>query len=179
MCDLREHLTNIADNPMKNQICAQIAELESRLHHTTMSAGEEKRVVDEIGKLRRSKKMAAGVDKKGEQAGLTEKRVDDLRTEIKEFDNELNAIKEEQVSCNPLACWRCGAPASQHMPWHVPLPRSTPQIGRCHMQLHQDHTTAQLLIVAAARTSDICDTCEAPERMHLCNSNDMPRPADD
>lgn len=75
----------------------QIAELESRLHHTTMSAGEEKRCVEEISKLRKSKKAAAGVDKKGEQAGMTEKRVDDLRAEIKEYDTELNAIKEEQV----------------------------------------------------------------------------------
>lgn len=78
-------------------MCTQVTELENRLHHTTMSASEEKRVVDEIGKLRRSKKAAAGVDKKGEQAGLSEKRVDDLRAEIKEFDTELNAIKEEQV----------------------------------------------------------------------------------
>ena len=54
--------------------------------------------MDEIGKLRRSKKMAAGVDKKGEQAGFTEKRVDDLRADIKECDNELNAVKEEQVA---------------------------------------------------------------------------------
>ena len=57
--------------------------------------------MDEIGKLRRSKKAAAGVDKKGEQAGLSEKRVDDLRAEIKEFDTELNAIKEEQVCLTP------------------------------------------------------------------------------
>ena len=57
--------------------------------------------MDEIGKLRKSKKMAAGVDKKGEQAGLSEKRVDELRAEIKESDNELNAIKEEQVSSRP------------------------------------------------------------------------------
>lgn len=67
--------------------------------------------MDEIGKLRRSKKMAAGVDKKGEQAGLTEKRVDDLRAEIKEFDNELNAIKEEQVSCTvPFSSRHCALP---------------------------------------------------------------------
>ena len=58
--------------------------------------------MDEIGKLRRSKKAAAGVDKKGEQAGLSEKRVDELRAEIKEADNELNAIKEEQVFSRPL-----------------------------------------------------------------------------
>ncbi len=40
-------------------MCAQVAELENRLHHTTMSANEEKRAVDEIGKLRRSKKAGS------------------------------------------------------------------------------------------------------------------------
>ena len=76
---------------------AQIADLESRLHHTTMTASEEKRCVEEIGKLRKAKKAAAGADKKGEQAGNSEKRVEDLRADIKDCDNELNAIKEEQV----------------------------------------------------------------------------------
>jgi uncharacterized coiled-coil DUF342 family protein len=76
-------------------ICAQITELENRLHHTSMSASEEKRVVDEIGKLRRSKKAAAGV---ASANANTEKRAEDLRAELKEYDNELNSIKEEQVS---------------------------------------------------------------------------------
>ena len=104
-------------NPIQSLICAQITELENRLHHTTMSASEEKRVVDEIGKLRRSKKMAAGVDKKGEQAGFTEKRVDDLRAEIKECDNELNAVKEEQVAGTPHSCCQNYLPGLQHVPF--------------------------------------------------------------
>lgn len=76
----------------------QITELENRLHHTSMSASEEKRVVDEIGKLSRSKKAAAGV---ASANANTEKRAEDLRAELKEYDNELNSIKEEQVSTWP------------------------------------------------------------------------------
>ena len=79
------------------RLLAQIADLESRLHHTTMTASEEKRCVEDIGKLRKAKKATAGADKKGEQAGNTEKRVEDLRADIKDCDDELNAIKEEQV----------------------------------------------------------------------------------
>ena len=75
--------------------------------------------MDEIGKLRRSKKMAAGADKKGEQAGLSEKRVDELRAEIKEADNELNAIKEEQVSSKP-PFHVVDVPSSHCMPFPLP-----------------------------------------------------------
>ena len=92
--------------------------------------------MDEIGKLRRSKKMAAGVDKKGEQAGLTEKRVDELRAEIKEYDNELNAVKEEQVSCE--------------VPFQV------------FILLSRDHTLVHVLPRAEARWSSCrCSVCPA------------------
>ena len=93
----------------------QIADLESRLHHTTMTASEEKRCVEDIGKLRKAKKAAAGADKKGEQAGSSEKRVEDLRADIKDCDDELNAIKEEQVGAGSLGN-RAGKARYTHRP---------------------------------------------------------------
>lgn len=91
----REMRTKLAYATVE-QIDAQIANLETRMAHTTMTLQEEKRTLEEIKKLKSSRELVGSYNARLEKLNAD----DDVRTQIVEklkgCDERLGVIKQQE-----------------------------------------------------------------------------------
>jgi uncharacterized coiled-coil DUF342 family protein len=75
----------------------QIAQLESRLAHSSLPLNEEKKVVEDIKKLKASRATSAGYDERMEKLNADDKLWQQIKDKMSEADARLDAIQKLQV----------------------------------------------------------------------------------
>ncbi|CAL8466138.1 g5674 [Coccomyxa elongata] len=78
----------------------QIAELQNRHDHSSMSLNEQKKLLAEIDRLKAFRTTAAGYDERVKSLEGMDVEYNSIREELKQLDNELNANKARQDKVN-------------------------------------------------------------------------------
>lgn len=84
----------------------QIAELQNRHDHSSMSLNEQKKLLAEIDRLKAFRTTAAGYDERVKSLEGMDVDYNSIREELKQLDNELNANKARQVFTRDTPSWK-------------------------------------------------------------------------
>ena len=75
----------------------QIAALENRLNHSSFSLTEEKKILEDIKKLKASRATSAAYDERIEKLNSDDKLWNDIKEQMGQCDDVLNDITKKQV----------------------------------------------------------------------------------
>lgn len=92
---LRELKNNLKFTTVE-AIDERIAELEERVNHSSLSLNEEKRILEDIKKLKQSRATVGQYSDKLAQLAQDESATDELMARLKAADEELNKIKTQE-----------------------------------------------------------------------------------
>lgn len=93
-------------SPKCDDVLLQIAELQNRHDHSSMSLNEQKKLLAEIDRLKAFRTTAAGYDERVKSLEAMDVEYTSIREELKHLDNELNANKARQVLRETLPPWQ-------------------------------------------------------------------------